>query len=155
MNATEMAIEGISNAAEAIRRVVGVDGQREQRAADQWLAVTVNRGPEQVQPDGQLPDPLARIRDRIELQIRPAPGDKGTEIYARPRQPVPSGVGAVAARVTGTDPRQEVRLALRAAKSILECGEVVQPDRHTTTKRTITNLPLELAIKRARGEGRL
>jgi hypothetical protein len=66
---------------------------------------------------------------------------------------VPSGVGQVAARVTGSDPRQPVRLALRQAKSIIETGEVLEPDRQTTTKRTLTNLPLELAIKRARGEG--
>jgi hypothetical protein len=50
---------------------------------DRWHAITVNLPPEDVSQGGQLPGPLAELGDRIEVQIRPAPGDRGTEIHAR------------------------------------------------------------------------
>ena len=120
---------------------------------DRWHVVTVNRPPEDVSED-RLPGPLAELGDQIEVQIRPAPGDRGTELAARFRGPVPSGLSAAAARLTGQDPRQSVRAALREAKMLLETGEILRPDEPPTTRRTPINLPLELAVRRARGEGR-
>jgi uncharacterized membrane protein len=122
--------------------------------ASRWMAVTVNRPIDQVSVDA-LPEPLASLRDRIEVDVRRAPADKGTEIYARLREPLPGGVGAAAARARGEDPRQELRSALRQAKQILEVGEVLQADRPSTTRRTVLNRPLEVATRIAGGEGRL
>jgi hypothetical protein len=117
--------------------------------------VTVNRPPQEVMPDGRLPDPLAELGDKIDVQVRPAPGDRGTELGARLRGPVPAGLMGAAAKVAGTDPRQELRKALRAAKSILETGEVLSPDKRPSTRPTVTNIPVRIASRRARGEGRL
>ncbi|MEA2268397.1 MAG: hypothetical protein QOC64_1007 [Solirubrobacteraceae bacterium] len=122
---------------------------------DRWHVVTIYRAAEEVMPGGRLPEPLAELGDEIEVQVRPAPGDRGTELAARLRAPAPTGVTGAAARLAGDDPRQAVRAALRAAKAIIETGEVLQPDDRPSTRRTITNLPLELATSRARGEGRL
>jgi hypothetical protein len=54
-------------------------------APDRWHTVTVNHPPEVVAPDGQLPEPLAGLGDAVEVQVRPAPGGRGTELAARPR----------------------------------------------------------------------
>jgi hypothetical protein len=124
-------------------------------AGRRWSAVTVNRAPEAVTPDGQLPDPLATLGDTVEVQVRPAPGGRGTELAARPGTPEPSGVRGAVARVTGKHPRQALRVALRQAKQLLETGEVLQADRPPTARRTLRNLPLELATRRAEQEGRL
>jgi hypothetical protein len=124
-------------------------------APDRWHTVTVNRPLEEVQPDGQLPEPLAELGDAIEVQVRPAPGDRGTELAARLRQGAPTGMRGAAARAAGTDPRQDLRAALRQARQLLETGEVLSPDQPPTTRRTLRGLPLELATRRAGGEGRL
>jgi uncharacterized membrane protein len=129
------------------------NGARE--PADRWHAVTINRPPEQVAPDGRPPAPLEALGDSIEVWVRPAPGGRGTELAARLRQGAPSGPGSVAARGQGNDPRQDLRAALRQAKQLAETGEVLRPDEPPTTRRTLRNLPLELATRRARGEGRL
>jgi hypothetical protein len=122
---------------------------------NRWLAVTVNRGPDEVTPEGGLPEPLRRLGDRVEIKIRPAADTKGTEIMARLREAVPTGVRGVTARVSGDDPRQEVRRALREAKSLLETGEVVQPTSPGSDRPTIPGRLLDLVISRAGGEGRL
>ena len=88
--------------------------------------------------------------------MRPAPGGRGTELAARLRSgTAPSGLGGIAARAAGNDPRQQVRSALRQSKQLLETGEVLSPDEPSTTRRTLRSLPLELATRRAGGEGRL
>jgi hypothetical protein len=121
---------------------------------DRWHAVTINRPPEEVASEGRLPEPLEALGDAVEVRVRPAPGGRGTEVAARLRGEVPSGVGT-AARVAGSDPRQDLRAALRRAKQLAETGEVLSPDRPPTTRRTLRNLPLELATRRAGREGRL
>jgi hypothetical protein len=126
------------------------------QARDRWHTVTVNRPPEEVATDGRLAGPLAELSDAVEVQIRPAPGGRGTEVAARLRSgAAPSGLGGIAARAAGNDPRQQVRSALRQTKQLLETGEVLSPDKPPTTRRTLRGLPLELAARRARGEGRL
>ena len=129
----------------------GVAGQ----ARDRWHSLTVNRPPDEVAPEGRLPDPLAELGDLVEVRLRPAPGGRGTELAARLRQYVPAGAGQAAARVAGSDPRQDLRAALRQSKQLLETGEVLNPDEPPTTRRTLRSLPLELATRRASGEGRL
>jgi hypothetical protein len=124
-------------------------------APDRWHTVTVNRPPEEVAPAGRLPEPLAGLGDTVEVQIRPAPGGRGTELAARPRTSAPSGLRGAVARAAGNDPRPALRTALRQAKQLAETGEVLEPDTPPTSRRTLRNLPLELATRRARGEGRL
>jgi hypothetical protein len=124
-------------------------------ARDRWHTVTVNRPPEEVAPEGRLPEPLAGLGHAVEVRLRPAPGGRGTELAARPGTGAPSGLGGAVARVAGNDPRQAVRAALRQAKQLAETGEVLEPDTPPTTRRTLRSLPLELATRRAGGEGRL
>ncbi|OLR93489.1 hypothetical protein [Actinokineospora bangkokensis] len=84
-----------------------------------WLGVTVYAAPADVPTGASLPEPLARFGDGVEVVVRPAPGDKGTELMAKA---IGRGVR------TG-----ELRAALRDAKSLIETGEVVQPDAHPST----------------------
>jgi hypothetical protein len=114
-----------------------------------WLVATVNRSPTDIAPDGRLPEPLERLGDAVEVQIRPAPGDRGTELSARPR------LAADGTRTATRDAWRTVRLALREAKQLCETGEVIQPDSPPTTRRTLFNRPLEYAVSHAREEGRL
>ena len=105
--------------------------------ADRRLTVTVYRSPEDVQ--SSLPEDLARWRDQVELSIRPATGDKGTELRAKP---------------TGEVSPHELRLALRRAKAVLEAGEVVRPDTAPTHPGPMGKV-LQRVTNRAGGGGRL
>jgi hypothetical protein len=131
-----------------IRKIV-LDGAARARA-NRWNAVTVNAPMEQVAPAGRRPERLAQLGDAIEFRAKPAPGDKGTELYARPRN---GSAASPVERLAGEDPRQQIRQALREAKMLIEVGEVIEPDRQRTTRRTLRNLPLEIAVRRAKGEG--
>ena|SRR2546421_4328901 len=114
----------------------------------EWLVVTVYTSPAQVAaPEGHLPEPLERLGDRIEVQIRPAPGDRGTELRARPR---PTGETA-----PGPQAWRELRLALRQSKQLIEAGEILSPDKPPTTRDTPLSRPLAYAIRHAQEEGRL
>lgn len=103
---------------------------------DGWLAVTVNRSPDEVQ--SALPEPLARLN--VEIRIRPATGDKGTELMAKP---------------SDTVSRPDLRIALRQAKSLLETGDVIKPDTPGTTHPGPMGKVLQLVTSRAGGGGRL
>jgi hypothetical protein len=150
-------LAGVGAGVIAVRRIATRrlgDGAANQ-ASDRWHTVTVNRPAEAVAPDGRLPEPLAELGDAVEVRLRPAPADRGTELAARLRDGAPTGVRGAAARAAGNDPRQHLRAALRQAKQLLETGEVLSPDKPPTTRRTLRGLPLELATRRAGGEGRL
>jgi hypothetical protein len=114
--------------------------------ASRWLVVTVYREPTEVDT-GQLPAPLAEFGDRIEIQIRPAAGSKGTEVAARLRDP--------AAKAGGREARAELRSALRRAKQLIEVGEVLAVDPTPHGKRTTTpgGVLLETVTRRAGKEG--
>lgn len=124
--------------------------QQRREDTNRWLAVTVNLPVEEIDA-AQLPKPLAELGNRVEVRIQRASAGKGTEIAARLREPGPTGV---AARLAGQDPRQEVRQALRQAKSLLETGDVLQPDPPSTHPGPGGKL-VKLASRRAGGEGRL
>jgi uncharacterized membrane protein len=121
-------------------------------AADRWLTVTVNRQPGELEP-GKLPSPLREYGERIETRILPAPGDRGTELAVRLTKPRPRGAFSLHARLRGTDPRQELRQALRETKAILEAGEVLQPDAPPTTHETLGGKLVGLLGRRSGGEG--
>ena len=152
-----VALAGVSAGVIAARRIAtrqagnGTAGQ----VPDRWHTVTVNRPPEEVAPEGRLPEPLAGLGDAVEVRVRLAPGGRGSELAARLRGGAPAGVAEAVARVAGSDPRQDLRAALRQSKQLLETGEVLSPDKPPTTRRTLRGLPLELATHRAGGEGRL
>ncbi|MFJ2259066.1 hypothetical protein ACIOKD_12105 [Streptomyces sp. NPDC087844] len=120
-------------------------------APHRWLVVTVNRPPGDVQAD-KLPSPLQEYGDRIETRIDAAPGGRGTELAVRFREPQPDATRSVFARSAGADPRQELRRALRDAKSLLEAGEVMRPD-EPTTRSTPGGKLVGLLSRRAGGEG--
>ena len=124
-------------------------------ARSRWRSVTINRSEEDVMRHGQLPGPLAALGDLVEVQVRTAPGGKGTELAARLLAPEPTGPGSAAARVSGDDPRQQVRSALRQAKQLIEVGEVlhVDPTPHGHRTATPTGELVEVATRRAPGEG--
>ncbi|MCW2702371.1 MAG: uncharacterized protein JWQ37_366 [Blastococcus sp.] len=86
------------------------------RAVARWRVVTVLVSPDQVGVADDVPRPLADFRDRIEIRVTPAPGDKGTELAARFRGPA------------SDDDIGELRSALRRAKQLLEVGEVLRVD---------------------------
>ncbi|NJC70489.1 hypothetical protein HC031_12315 [Planosporangium thailandense] len=124
------------------------------RRRPRWHVVTINRPPDEVAPGGRLPEPIAKLGDEVEVQVNRAVGDRGTALAARLRRE-PSGITGAASRLAGSDPLQAVRAALRESKMLLETGEILQADKPGTAKHTITGRPLDLAISRARGEGRL
>jgi hypothetical protein len=97
--------------------------------------VTVLCEPTDLDP-ASLPAPLAELGDRIEVDVRPAPADKGTELYARLRDA--SGRGSAASRLSGSDAQAELRSALRRAKQLIEVGEVLAVDPAPHGERTAT-----------------
>ncbi|HEY0485440.1 MAG TPA: hypothetical protein VGD72_04250 [Mycobacteriales bacterium] len=157
MNKTvEIAVRMAGHAGEAVVRraaqvleTVTADGRDQEATRNRWNVVTINKSAEEICPEGRLPAPLAELGELIEWTLRPAPGDKGTEVAARPREPARSDVeGAV-----GEDPRQRIRAALRDAKMLVETGEILQPTRPGSTHPSPLGMPIRLAVKRARGEG--
>lgn len=123
------------------------------KSATRWLTVTVNRAPSDVMPGGALPEPLGRMADRLEARVRPAPGDRGTELAVRLKNAPSSAATSLPGRLAGKDPRQEVRTALRQAKALLEAGEVMLPDASPTTRDTPVGKAIDLVARRSGGEG--
>ncbi|MDG9687168.1 hypothetical protein QC334_31310 [Streptomyces sp. DH18] len=119
---------------------------------DRWLVVTVQGDLGEVRPD-DLPAPLRDFGDRIETRITPAPGDRGTEIAVRFTRRGPKGSHSAIGRISGDDPRQDLRLALRKTKALLETGEVMQADAPSTTHETPGGKLIGLLSRRAGGEG--
>ena len=100
--------------------------------ASGWLAVTVFREPSDIDA-AALPAPLAEYGDRIEVRVRKAADDEGTELGARLRDQ-PSG--SALDRLSGSDPQADLRSALRRAKQLIEVGEVLVVDPAPHGKRT-------------------
>ncbi|MEV4657853.1 hypothetical protein [Micromonospora sp. NPDC049301] len=104
----------------------GADGDPD--APARWEVVTVCRPPEQVLPGGRWPEPLRCLDGAVEVRVRPAPGDRGTELAARPLAGATPRVG-LAAHLVGDDPGLLVRRTLGQAKQHIEAGEVLRADR--------------------------
>ena len=125
------AVAGLLSAA-LVRR-----SRKHTRATHSWQVVTIFL-PSSPQT---LPQPLAQLGDRVETRWETAPGDKGLELRVRS-----------ASRTLAAD---DVRDALRRSKQLLEAGEILQADSPGTTKKTLLNLPLRAATRRAGRLGHL
>ncbi|WP_247670450.1 hypothetical protein [Micromonospora sp. H61] len=104
------------------------DADGDAAAPARWEVVTVDRPPEQVLPEGRWPEPLRRLDGAVEVRVRPAPGERGTELAARPLAGVTPPTG-LAAHLVGDDPGLLVRRTLRQIKQRVEAGEVLRADR--------------------------
>jgi hypothetical protein len=144
-----LAVAAVAGAVAAGRRLVGTSAAARR---DRWHAVTINRPTQEV---GARPGVLAGFGDDVEVRVRPAPGARGTEVAARIKGTVPTGLGKAAAKLSDDDPVRRLRQALREAKQLAEVGELLLPDRPPTTRRTLTSVPLEYATRHGRAEGRL
>ncbi|AVT38240.1 hypothetical protein [Plantactinospora sp. BB1] len=135
------------------------DGQWPQRLVGRrkrrWHVATVNRPVDRIGADGQLPEPLTGLGDAVEIQLRPAAGDRGTEIAVRLRDGARLPAVDVVRRAMGRDPEQAIRAALREAKQLIETSEVLHPDHPPTTETTPLNKPLQVVTRHGRREGRL
>ncbi|GEA88939.1 hypothetical protein [Cellulomonas cellasea] len=117
---------------------------------DRWHVVTIHRDPADVDVTAAgRPRPLAELGEAVELRVSVAPGDRGTELAARVRPD--SGLSGSDAR----DLDEHVRRALRDTRCLLETGEVLRPDDLGTSRATLTNFPLRLALRKAKTGGRL
>lgn len=128
-------LTGVGAAAVIGRRVVA--RRKAAGRAEHSLAVTVCCPPERVR---DLPEPLARLGGDVRVTVRPATGDKGTELLARP-------AGGVS--------REDLRVALREAKSLIETGSVLRPDTPGSTHPGLAGRVVRALTRRAAGEGRL
>ncbi|MET8615189.1 hypothetical protein [Streptomyces misionensis] len=145
------AVSAARRAGEAIRPGTSHAGESERR----WHVMTVCASAEEVAPGGKPPEPLARLGDAVDTRLRPAPGERGTELACRLHDKEHAGPQGNAEPVTGHATVQELRTALRQAKALVETGEILLPDRPSTNRPTVTGRPLDKLIEKARGEGRL
>ena len=149
------AVAVVTAATVAVRKALdaaGVTGGDKPEDATRWRAVTVNLPAEDVLPGGTPPQPLAAWGDAIAVEIRPAPGDKGTELRARLLDPQ---TDAAPDGLDGETPVQKLRSALRRSKQLLETGEILRASDLGTSQSTALNAPLRAAIQESGGEGRL
>jgi hypothetical protein len=122
--------------------------QRMYRTYRRWHPITVNRDIADITLKSKHLKPLMDLGNAIEVLIAPAPGGRGTEIAARLTEP---DVTDKASR----DLLAKMRAALRNTQWLVETGEILKPDKPPSTHRTLTSLPLEFAVRRAREGGRL
>src|SRR3954471_9757939 len=108
---TLLVIAGTAAGVTAAKQTVA---RRRRRGEDRDShVITVYRPIGEIHVNGKLPSPLTELGDKVDVELRPAPGDRGTEISVRPRD------GGVSAGV--------VRRALRDSRSLLETGDVLLP----------------------------
>ena len=121
-----------------------------QESRSRWQAVTVLAEPHEVLGADHTPPFFEELRDTVEVEVRPAPADKGSELRARLRRPASSSSDAEEAAKT-------IRVALRRAKQVIETGEVlrVDPTPHGERKDTPTGALVDEATDRADEEGLL
>ncbi|WP_051274959.1 hypothetical protein [Cellulomonas sp. URHD0024] len=143
--ATAVGVAAAGAAAAAVRKLADRGTNEADQDLTRWRVVTVARPLDDF--PGGTPGPLADLGEAVEVRTQAAPGDKGTELFARWRDGSDLSERA--------DPVRELRVALRDAKQVLEVGWVLRPDRNVTTEETPLNAPLRKAIKLAKGEGLL
>jgi len=108
---------------------------------DRRYVLTVFRPIDELTVMAERPAPLAALGDAVTVDLRPAPGDRGTEISVR--------------RTDDKVSAGDVRRALRESRSLLEAGEVLLPTSPPTTEPTVTNKALREATEHGREGGLL
>ena len=137
-----IAVTGVGAAVAVGRRMTSRRRELHRDRSDHWLAVTVDRPLDVLAGPAQLPEPLERLRAGIDVRFRPAPGDRGTELLACPKE-------------GGDVSREDLRAAMRKAKSLLETGTVIRPDTPPSTHPGPAGKVLRTVIGKSMGEGRL
>ena len=141
----------------AIGVAAGRAAARRRVDPDRPLVVTVNRPLDDVAgelvAEGAVTGPLAEVPGAVDVELREAPGGRGTEIVACLGDP--RGGTDPVRRGSRVDRQQDLREALRMAKQVLETGEVLGADRPGTSEKTLLNAPLRAATARGRKAGRL
>ena len=135
----------VAGAAPVVRRVMRA-ARPSAEELERWHAVTVLCLSQEV--EARRDTPLAALGDAVEVTVRPAPGERGTEVRARLAP-------AAAAGDDAGERLEELRTALRETRQVLEVGWVVNADRPATTRPTPLNAPLRAAIAHGKGRGRL
>jgi hypothetical protein len=122
-----------------------------------WRAVTVNRTAEEVSAGGRVADLMTSLGSDIEVEVRPAPGDKGTELRARLKANGSSGGISRGGSDYERERTRELRRALREVKQIIEVGEILRVDPTPHGRRTPTPMGalVEFATDRGPEEGLL
>jgi hypothetical protein len=118
--------------------------------AERWLVVTIDRPEATVVPGGQLPAMLAAFADAIEVDVRPAPGARGTEVAVRPTGR-PSPAATDAADQQPDELRRTLRQVLRQLKQLVEVGEVLiaEPRPHGVRPATLGGKLVDAAERKA------
>ncbi|MCE7000233.1 hypothetical protein LZG04_36275 [Saccharothrix sp. S26] len=136
-----VAATGVGAAVVVGRRMTARRRALRRGRSDHWLAVTVDRPLDAVTGPPRLPGPMGELRGRVDVRFRPAPGGRGTEVLAVPKDDDVS--------------REDLRVALRQMKSLLETGTVIRPDTPSTTHPGPAGRVLRAVIGKSAGEGRL
>jgi hypothetical protein len=146
-----MAIAGFTAGAAGAYAIKQVREKRQaitNDAANRWHIVTINRPVKEVVNATAALEPLHRLGTMVEIEIRPAPGNRGTELAARlDKQQVESAEIPRALR--------RLRAALRKSQWLLETGEVLSADWPPSATTTPLNAPLTWLTNHGREEGRL
>lgn len=149
-------VTGLGVGAVVVRRVIRqTPAARSLREPeDRWLVLTVNRPQEEIAPQNLWPEPLAELGEEVDIELRRAPANKGTEIAVRLRNPE-AGAATTLSRIAGTSHVQKIRSALRKTKQLLEAGEVlkVDPQPHGERRPTPGSAVIGIATRRAGREG--
>jgi hypothetical protein len=141
---------GLAAAGMGIARWMGSRAQatRDRSPKNRWIMVTVNCSPQRLASRADLPEPITRLGDSVDIKIAPAPGDRGTELGARLRELPRTKIAGMVTRRPEDDPRQIVEKALREAKSMIEAGEVLRPDWPVSAQPAQVGKLLEFAGRR-------
>jgi hypothetical protein len=115
---------------------------------NRWIMVTINCAPQRLASRADLPEPITRLGDAVDIKICPAPGDRGTELGARLRDLPRTRIAGMVARRPEENPRRMVEQALREAKAMIEAGEALRPDWPPTAVPAPVGKLLEFAGRR-------
>jgi hypothetical protein len=122
----------------ATYRIISKRRGGDKAAAGRSHVITVHRPLTEIAE--VLPEPLNAYHGAIEVQLRAAPADRGTEISVR--------------ALNDTVSDGDIRRLLRESRSLLEVGDVLQPG-GPTTEPTALNRPLRAATRHGREGGLL
>ena len=104
------------------------ESKRDRAMKNRWMMVTVNCSPARLASPADLPEPIIRLGDAVDIKICQAPGDRGTELGARLRDFPRGRMGGPVSWRAGGGPRRAVQEALRQAKSLIEAEEVLRQE---------------------------